>query len=367
MPSLPHRSPVPGHLLAILCLAVLSACSSPAPEEPLVVEEEVPRYNFDDAAPWYPCPETTSFDERVVEVVAMDGVHQYFGDEDRRTVDTPVTFPEGDWSQVGLKLELACPEGMVCDHWDRTASLELITNPDAAEDDQNRVELARHITPYRRGMCQYIDLTPLAGLLTGERALRSFIDTWVGPGHEQGEGWEVSATFYLTPGYPEAADEVINLIARQAITVGEVEPDQNVASQLPELSFTLPESFRRVEAHLTTTGHSFGNTRNCAEFCEMRHDLLLNDDALFSVNPWRADCALNPVSPQAGTWEYARNGWCPGAVSVGDRVDLTDAVQPGDNTLSLNILLADGSEYDNTSPVDLLPSTQVALKLYVWR
>ena len=134
----------------------------------------------------------------------------------------------------------------------------------------------------------------------------------------------------------------------------------------PEGSADGPEGATRVVAHLITTGHSFGNALNCAEFCQMRHDLWVNG-TMHSVNPWRADCAQNPISNQLGTWKYPRNGWCPGALSVGDRVDITQAVLPGKtNSLDLDILLANGQEYDNVSPVDLLPYTLTSLKLYVY-
>ena len=99
----------------------------------------------------------------------------------------------------------------------------------------------------------------------------------------------------------------------------------------------------------------------------MRHDVIINED-VFSTNPWRDDCDVNPVSPQYGTWEYGRNGWCPGAVSVGDKIDITDAVTKGaDNELDFNILLASGAVYENFSPVDLLPTTATSLKLYVYK
>ena len=121
-----------------------------------------------------------------------------------------------------------------------------------------------------------------------------------------------------------------------------------------------------IIAHLTTTGHSFGNTYNCAEFCEMRHDVIVNG-TMHSENPWRGNCERNPVSPQFGTWEHDRNGWCPGAVAIGDSIDITDAVTiGGTNELDFDILLADGTEYDNVSPVDLLPYTVTSLKLYVY-
>ena len=61
------------------------------------------------------------------------------------------------------------------------------------------------------------------------------------------------------------------------------------------------------------------------------------------------------------------SGGGPGAVALGDIIDITGAVTPGENTLDFGILMANGDEYDNLSPVDLLPYTIVSLKLYVYR
>lgn len=360
----------PLRVLPLLFALFVINCSGTS-SEPIPLAESnqgdadgaVELYDFESAGPWFECPE--EFPEDIVTVDAFEQVHQYFGDEDRRTVEEKVDFPEGDWAQVGMIFQLQCPQGGVCDHWDRTGSVELILNPEATDAEEERVELLRHITPYRMGMCHFVDLTPLAGLLQGTKPVRSFIDTWVGPGHEQGEGWLVSARFVFAPGETSLPAEVVNVWNRRNITVGQIDPEENVASQIDAVTFSIPDDTTRVVAHLTTTGHSFGNTFNCAEFCIMHHNIIVNDTS-FSVNPWRNDCAENPVSPQAGTWEHNRNGWCPGAVAVGHKVDITDAVTPGENELNFDILLANGLEYHNESPVDLLPYTVVALKLYVY-
>ena len=97
----------------------------------------------------------------------------------------------------------------------------------------------------------------------------------------------------------------------------------------------------------------------------MRHDILVNGE-LYSSNPWRDDCNQNPVSPQYGTWEYGRNGWCPGAISVGERIDITRHVVAGENTLDFDILLPNGTEYENTISGDSQPHTVASLKLYLW-
>ncbi len=326
-----------------------------------------PPYDFEGQAPWYLCPSDPLPEDATV-VTAFDGTYQYFGGEDRRTVEAVANFPEStDWVQVGLWLELECPESGLCDHWDRSGSVQLVLNPEAERESWEYLELVRHITPYRIGMCQYIDVTPMASLLVGERTLASFIDTWVGPGHSNGDGWNVTVRFVFYPGPRQGADDVINIWGRRSITVGEIEDDRNVDSQIDPVTVSIPSDASRVEAHLTTTGHSFGNTLNCAEFCAMRQDVIVNG-TIFSVDPWRSDCAHNPVSPQYGTWEFDRNGWCPGAIVVGQTIDVTEAVTPGaENLIDFDILLAMGREYDNVSPVDLLPHELVALRLYVYR
>lgn len=86
-----------------------------------------------------------------------------------------------------------------------------------------------------------------------------------------------------------------------------------------------------------------------------------------SFDPWRGDCERNPVSPQSGTWKYDRNGWCPGTIVVGDRVDVTAAVVPGvANVFDFDIRLPDGSEYHNTKAIDLPPYEIVSTVLLVY-
>jgi hypothetical protein len=323
-------------------------------------------YEFDQQAPWYSCPED-DFDEAVTVVRAFDEAYHWFGEENHRTIQDTVEFPDGDWSQVGLRLQLECPDGGTCDHWDRWGSVGLVLNPGDPEEEWEKLELARHVTPYRMGMCQFIDVTPVASLLEGEQTLTSFIDTWVGPGHSDGDGWYLTVDFVFYPGPAAQADEVVNIWATKSITVGELDEDANVDSQVDLSTLAIPADATRVEAHLTTTGHSFGNSLNCAEFCHMRQDVIVNS-TVFSVDPWRDDCDQNPVSPQSGTWEYGRNGWCPGATSVGHVIDITEAIELGaDNEIDFDILLTNGIEYHNGSPVDLLPFEVVALRIYIYR
>ncbi len=323
-------------------------------------------YDFGAAAPWYPCP-AGDFPAEAVVVTAFDRAYHYFGAENHRDIVRTVEFPpEGPWNQVGLHLKLECPESGKCDHWDRLGTVQLVLNPEAPPAEWRHLELVRHVTPYRMGMCEYIDVTALAPLLTGTRTLQSFIDTWVGPGHSSGEGWLISVKFVFYPGPDRRPDQVIPVHGVRYITVGETAPGATVDDQTPPFDLALPPGASRIEARLITTGHSFGNTYNCAEFCMMRQDLYVNG-TLHSVLPWRNDCRQNPVSDQYGTWTYPRNGWCPGAVAVGSGIDLTGtALEGGDNLFDFDIRMYDGEVYINTDPVDLLPYEAVSLVLFVY-
>ena len=169
-----------------LLVATLFSCQE---EEKEVNYPDIEFYDFEAAAPWYQT-EGLSYPQGTTVVTAFDLAEQYFGGEDKRTISAEVDFPEsGDWAQIGMYFRLDCPETGLCDHWDRTGAVQLVKN--AGTDDAESIELLRHITPYRIAMANYVDVTALAPLLKGKQTITSFIDTWVGPGHEQGEGWRV--------------------------------------------------------------------------------------------------------------------------------------------------------------------------------
>ncbi len=324
--------------------------------------------DFSTDEPWYRCPSEPVPAEATV-VRAFDQAAHWFGSENHRSVTREVEFPPaGEWNQVGLSLKLECPENGICDHWDRTGSLQLVLNPDDPEGEWEYLEVMRHITPYRVGMCQYVDITPLAPMLTGRQTLVSWIDTWVGPGHSDGEGWRISFDFVFYPGDDRTPDEVVNIWGRRSIVVGNLDPDHNVDSQTEPVEVAIPVDANRVEARLITTGHSFGNSENCAEFCVMRQDLYLDGERR-SVLPWRTDCEHNPVANQQGTWQYDRNGWCPGAITIGQTIDVTDMVTPGETAvLDFDIRMQDGEEYENTNPGGgATPIEWVSLQLYIYR
>jgi hypothetical protein len=65
----------------------------------------------------------------------------------------------------------------------------------------------------------------------------------------------------------------------------------------------------------------------------------LNGKSAANVTEWRNDCNQNPVSNQAGTWELARNGWCPGSVKPGLYMDVTQYVHQGMNDMTVDLVV----------------------------
>ena len=246
--------------------------------------------------PLEPGPTTT--------VVALAGEHVYFGDPNRRAVDVAVTFPPAGlrYTKVTLRLGLRCPSPGGCDWWDRLGHLALVRGDSA-------LELARFVTPYRVGGEFSLDVTELQRVLEGPQTLRVFIDTWVGPGHPNGAGWLVDAAFDFEGGLPSPDPfAVVPLWAPQRVVYGDPARPVDVAATVE-----VPAGATGARLRALVTGHGQGNADNCAEFCARDHTFRVGADTM-TTSLWRDDCATTAVPNQQGTWQYARAGWCPGAI-----------------------------------------------------
>ncbi|MEE2961588.1 MAG: peptide-N-glycosidase F-related protein [Myxococcota bacterium] len=256
-------------------------------------------------------------------IVAFDDVHVFFGSENKRTVDSTVSFPalEQAFQKVTLHFRLKCPSHGGCDHWDRKGWLGLVQN--AGTDAESVMELWRFITPYRVAVDWTHDMTDLRPLLAGDVQLRVFIDTWVGPGHSDGAGWLVDLDFEFEGGFPERIPlAVIPVWTARSFEYGNPEkPTDTVYSE----SITLPEGVNYGSLRLLITGHGQGNAEYCAEFCPKNHYLTVENQA-FSERIWRNDCAVTAASGQYGNYASPRAGWCPGAYVRPWTVDVSSQV-----------------------------------------
>lgn len=274
-------------------------------------------------------------------VTAFDQAHVYFGEQNMRQIDVALSFPPAElaYESVTLDITLGCPND-ACDWWDRKGFIAVVRDPGSEQ--ESILEIARFMTPYRVGAQHVIDVSELRPLLAGDVTLRVFIDTWVGPGHQNGDGWLVSARFDFAGGSPERVPiAVLPIWSLRTFEYGN--PDLPVADSVPETAVEIPAEADAVSLRSIITGHGQGNLDNCAEFCPRNHGFLLGEQA-FVREIWRDDCAQTPVEGQQGTWQYPRAGWCPGAEVIAWIEDVSAAVTPGQSVS----VIYDVQAYENS-------------------
>jgi hypothetical protein len=233
------------------------------------------------------------------------------------------------WQQILLKYTIGCPAGG-CDPWDRIGWINLYQDTSA---NSLYTEIARIITPYNivggglPGTCTFtIDVTDYMPLLHDTVRLGSYIESWIGGTR----GWLVTAKFAFIEGEVYYKPyKVININQNHNVVYGDTA--NPVQTQLPTKVVYIDPSAAMVKARVTTTGHGQGNTDNACEFSVKYHSFTINNDSV-THNLWRGDCSINPCSPQGGTWQYPRAGWCPGADVRPWQVDITSFVPVGQNS-----------------------------------
>ncbi|MEZ4396952.1 MAG: peptide-N-glycosidase F-related protein [Candidatus Krumholzibacteriia bacterium] len=227
------------------------------------------------------------------------------------------------YSQVLLTITIGCP-GLPgdCDPWDRYAWLRLVHDlgGGATED----IEIARFITPYDitgpptyPGSCAWTyDVTDYKFLLKDLVTLKLYIESWMG----NDRGWLITCDFAFVHGVSALQPyQVVNLYLDDWIIYGDTLLDHE--EELPPVVVDIPADAAAGKVRMTTTGHGFGFAENCAEFCPKDHTIVV-DGMSYTHLLWQG-CATNTCSPQGGTWQYPRSGWCPG-----------DKVTPWDNDIS---------------------------------
>jgi len=233
------------------------------------------------------------------------------------------------YTDVTCTIVISCPGAPNdCDPWDRLGWLRLRheVQPGVFED----YELVRFVTPYDityaggPGTCAWeIDVTDYQFLLHGQVTLLAYIETWMG----NDNGWLLNVNFNLVPGIPEREPFAIaQLYSGRNVRYGD--PGQPEVDALPVVSLDVPAEATWAEAKIYSTGHGFLNTDNAAEFSYKWQSLSL-DNHSEQHYLWRSDCERNPCSPQLGTWQYDRAGWCPGDKADPWSVDLSEWIVPG--------------------------------------
>lgn len=209
------------------------------------------------------------------------------------------------------------------DPWDRIAYVRVFTQSDT-------FEIARVMTPYSKACSWTIDVTDYRPLLTDTALINSFILFWA----SNNKGYLVSINFEFIGGNPvKEAYKIENLWGNDAINRWEYGNYANpISNYFTAKTIQIDQAADSVKIKVSATGHGQGNTDNAAEFSNKTHSVVV-DGNLISHQLWRNNCGQNPCSPQSGTWQYNRAGWCPGADVLPWEVDITSMVIPGNIAL----------------------------------
>jgi len=240
----------------------------------------------------------------------------FHGKHQRETKEVELLPGDDPVARVVLVLTLSEPPGG-WDEWDRSAAVYAFRG-------EERIEIVRWITPYRRNYTWRVDVTDYQSILRGKTKMQSFAGAWAtnktGDPATQ-EGFHVTIDLLYYPGKPERhAFRVENLYALN-YRFGNTR--EAVGKGFPEIVKEIPEDATAGKVRVMMTGHGgFG------EFTPAPRTLTVSGTA-FTNTLWKTDVYLNPCRPQSGTWKFDRTGWSPGDVVSSWDTDITKLLTPG--------------------------------------
>ncbi|MFW7381937.1 MAG: peptide-N-glycosidase F-related protein [Oligoflexus sp.] len=242
-------------------------------------------------------------------VIAKEEAIYFTSSESRRSIQVNKMLPSSldGFGRAYLKMTLSCPNQR-CDPWDRVGFIKLRPSQAmAAAGHASELEIIRFVTPYGVGGNWTQDISDYMLYLTDEVTFEVFIDTWVGPGHEAGEGWLVSLELILTPG--TRAKQVLAVVPILDFSRIDYGDPSNPAVRTGLLKEVGPATAMKIRSLIS--GHGQGNLQNCAEFCSKRHEIRVANQT-WSRQVWRDNCHTSVNPNQPGNYFYPRAGWCPG-------------------------------------------------------
>ncbi|MEI6822790.1 MAG: peptide-N-glycosidase F-related protein [Bacteroidota bacterium] len=241
-------------------------------------------------------------DSAAINYIVIDTLH--FANVPGNLLDTTLIFPSftGIYPKITAILKYDCPpEG--CEAWDTDGHINI------RGANGGWVELMRYITPYALACGDSLDVTDFASQLQGK------IDVSIN--FPAASKVTITLKYYAgTPTYKYSWMDKLWLgsYAFGTWTTGGVALQPVEVRQLNLGDTNINSAILRV----VSTGHSGpNNTSNAAEFYEAIHHFKINGATAFSQDLWRT-CNPNPTgcSPQSGTWQYSRAGWCPGSIPM---------------------------------------------------
>ena len=257
--------------------------------------------------------------------------------------DTTVNFPDGSKSYRKIYMvftlgKYVCPGNpQYCGDWDYTIQTFLMPKTG------DTVELGRLISPYANSgnastpaswKKRYIyDVTDYYPLLKDSATVRILYSGYSG-------GFTANVKFIFVEGTPMRNVLRVDKIYRSSHNYGD--PNNSIENLTVPVVKTAPAGTQAAALSFTVTGHG-ADDNGCSEFCSKYYQVLLNNVQIAQKDIWRANCGLNQLYPQSGTWVYDRGNWCPG-----DKVETFHHDLPGVTSNSNYTVDVDFENYTKT-------------------
>lgn len=118
-----------------------------------------------------------------------------------------------------------------------------------------------------------------------------------------------------------------------------------------KVEFEIPENLQNPQLLYTSTGH--GGWGNGDEFTQTLNEIFVDGEPVFSIIPWRTDCAtyrmLNPASGNfsngMSSSDLSRSNWCPGTLTPPYVINLNN-ISPGKH--KLEVVIQQGPDQGNS-------------------
>lgn len=185
-------------------------------------------------------------------------------------------------------------------------------------------ELGRVITPYNGNVANSwkytytFDVTDFASLLHDDVEIRARYGGWQ-------DGFTVTLDFEFVEGTP--ARECYQVVKLWQGSHAYGNTNNTIENLLVPRTVVIDGNMRQAKLRIIQTGHGFGGSDGCSEFCQKKHFIKVGGQTHYTTTIWRDKCGENPIYPQGGTWVYNRSNWCPGEEVYPYDYDLTQQLQ----------------------------------------
>jgi hypothetical protein len=208
------------------------------------------------------------------------------------------------------------------------------------------IQIARYITPYGANLTSawsnkwVFDITDYAPLLHDSIEISAFYSGW-------SDGFTVTLDFEFIEGTPPRTPIRVEKLWSGYFPYGD--PNNSIENYLTPRNVFIGPNEPNAILRVDITGHGFGGNQNCAEFCPKNYQVYLDQTYRYQKLVWKADCGLNALYPQPGTWLYNRANWCPGDMVYWTDHELTPFMTSGDS-LNINVDMDPFTNVNNSNP-----------------